>query len=77
MWTLILYAAEIELVLQVWEYLNTNENALLAVGPGCEHPSVFFSTTPPGVHRDLCWRDALQTGGYGPLLLLPGGLELL
>lgn len=31
----------------------------------------------PGVHGDLCRGDAFETGGYGSILLLPGGLELL
>lgn len=29
-----------------------------------------------GVHGDLCRGDALQAGGHGSILLLPGGLEL-
>lgn len=30
----------------------------------------------PGVYRDFRRGDALQAGGYGSILLLPGGLEL-
>ena len=37
---------------------------------------IFSLSYLPGIHGDLRRRDAFQAGGYGSVLLLPGGLEL-
>lgn len=40
-------------------------------------PRFMFTFLSPGVHWNLCRGDVRQAGGHGPLLLLPGRLELL